>query len=752
MSVMAAQAGKDIWCEKPMTRTIGEGRRVMEAVKANGRIFRLNTWFRFQSVFYGFGTKSNLSKRSRRTVCSLALKAVVGETTGFTLKFGWSGLTNLAPEPVPDTFDYDLWLGPAPYKPYNHLRTHSKFRGYWDYDGGGLGDMGQHYLDPVQYLLEKDETSPVKIEIDAPPQHPDAVGSFRRITYTYADGCQIVLDGDNSLQGAPFLEGPRGNVWPKLKSDLPNLEARLSELPEPAPQQTDFVESVKLRRTFALNERNGFRSATLVNLGKVAMRLGRVQLRSGQALRRQRPRRRPVHLSAHARAVGAVREIGVSDRISRSPTSDLQLSLLRIRSFHTKDRTMNTTLKTCLLLAFLLALGATAQEDAAEETAAQWAEKQKTALAAINDASLAETLKQGAPAFEALFAQIKTAGASDALASTRIAALSQYVMVPGRDADRAAIADAILAAAQRASDADVVCFFLNQLRWCGLPRQADAVRAFEKAAGAGVADFAAMAVQAVTDDRASKAQPAAPTRAAALNREFDSLKRRRSRRTCSGRSTTPTSSPQRRSGAGPHSGRRRRDRTLDGQTANGERPRAPHHAPRHARRARRQKRRGSRRPVHGRCGRRSRGGGPARARRARRRRVRPPTARASETDPSETLSPSARDGPPTGTEQLQTPLMQSYDSFCDLGKRLALECSGNGALPPRGPSRSARSTRSTKRPPSAAIACCAKPPPRTTPKRSPPSSRPRTDASPRKPRPRSRPPRAVAAMSIRRCF
>ena len=135
--------------------------------------------------------------------------------------------------------------------------------------------MGQHYLDPVQYLMEKDDTSPTKIEIDCPPQHPDAVGSFRRITFTYADGCQIILDGDDSMKGVPFLEGPKGKVWPKMKSDIPNLDAIIAELPEPAPQQTDFLESVKLRRRVALNEDNGFRSCTIVNLGIVAMRLGR---------------------------------------------------------------------------------------------------------------------------------------------------------------------------------------------------------------------------------------------------------------------------------------------------------------------------------------------------------------------------------------------------------------------------------------------------------------------------------------------
>jgi len=77
------------------------------------------------------------------------------------------------------------------------------------------------------------------------------------------------------MKNVPFLEGPKGKVWPKMKSDIPNLDAILAELPEPAPQQTDFLESVKLRRPFALNEGNGFRSATIVNLGIVAMRLGR---------------------------------------------------------------------------------------------------------------------------------------------------------------------------------------------------------------------------------------------------------------------------------------------------------------------------------------------------------------------------------------------------------------------------------------------------------------------------------------------
>jgi myo-inositol 2-dehydrogenase / D-chiro-inositol 1-dehydrogenase len=277
MSVEAAKAGKDIWCEKPMTRTIGEGKRVMEAVKRNSRVFRLNTWFRFSDTFYGLGTTVKpLKKLVNSGMLGWPLKVTISRHTGFDWKFYWTGKENLVPEPVPETLDYDLWLGPAPYKPYNPHRVHQTFRGYWDYDGGGLCDMGQHYMDPVQYLLDKDNESPVKVEVDAPQQHHDAVGTWRSITYTYADGCQIVLWGDDyGDPDTPYIAGPNGNVYPGFRCDIPDWQLKLAGFPDPAPQQTDFIECIRTRKPFALNETNGFRSCTLVNLGAVAVRLNR---------------------------------------------------------------------------------------------------------------------------------------------------------------------------------------------------------------------------------------------------------------------------------------------------------------------------------------------------------------------------------------------------------------------------------------------------------------------------------------------
>lgn len=282
MAVEAAKAGKDIFCEKPMTRTIGEGKKVMEAVKQNNRIFRLNTWFRFTDTFYGLGTTVQpLKKLVANGLLGWPLKVRISGATGFTWKFFWVGRENLQPETVPAELDYDMWLGPAPYKPYNSHRVHQTFRGYWDYDGGGLADMGQHYMDPVQYILGKDNTSPVKVEVDAPQQHPDAVGIWRKITYTYEDGCQIILEGEGyeSQGDVPYIEGPLGKVYQGFRCTIPNIMDKLAELPDPEQRNTDFIDCVKTRQKFALDEEIGYHSCTLVNMAVTALRLNRTELR-----------------------------------------------------------------------------------------------------------------------------------------------------------------------------------------------------------------------------------------------------------------------------------------------------------------------------------------------------------------------------------------------------------------------------------------------------------------------------------------
>ena len=177
ISIAAAKAGKDIWCEKPMSRTIAEGEAVKAAIAKHKRIFRLNT-------------------------C-------------------------------------------------------------------------QHYLDPVQYILGKDDESPVLIEADTGPQAPDAVLPWRRISLKYADGCEIILDGENKETTAAFIAGPKGKLSKNFESDIPDLANKARELPDPEPRLTDFVQAVRTRQKFALNEINGHRSCTLINLAKIAVQTGR---------------------------------------------------------------------------------------------------------------------------------------------------------------------------------------------------------------------------------------------------------------------------------------------------------------------------------------------------------------------------------------------------------------------------------------------------------------------------------------------
>lgn len=429
IAVAAANAGKDIWCEKPMTRTIGEGRRVVEAVQRNGRIFRLNTWFRFRSRFYGMETTvEEIKKVVESGMLGWPLKVTVSGITGFDWKFFWSGLPNLKPEPVPARLDYDMWLGPAPYKPYHPHRVHQSFRGYWDYDGGGLGDMGQHYLDPVQYLLDKDDTSPVEIDIDAPQQHPDAVGSWRRISMKYSDGCEIILDGEQRDQNAAYLEGPDGKLFKGFTSDIPNFEEEVANLPDPEPQQTDFHDSIRTRMKFALNEENGHRSCTIVNLGIIALKL-----------------RRKLRFDPE-------REMFIGDEEAN-------------RLIH---QPMRAPWHLLLLFTFLCGCSLTGHvhrlDPMVEEIVLEMPAYDSVSENLLN----ARLLEMGSASILDVCRMLVPPGTGDDTAARyALSSLAGYVGRPGAESERALYAGVLLAALREASDSEVKSFMIRQLQLAG---------------------------------------------------------------------------------------------------------------------------------------------------------------------------------------------------------------------------------------------------------------------------------------------
>ena len=274
ITVAALQAGKDVFCEKPMTSTIHEGKVVRDLVRRYGRVLQVNV----------HGRRAHGGSLRKVVQAGLLGRPVTVYHRGGLKLEQWSGRRDLTPQEPPAHLDYDLWLGPAPRKPYHQDRVHRKFRGYWDYDGGGLGDMGQHFLDPIQFLLAKDDDSPVRIESHGPPQHPDAVLPWAWVRYTYADGTAVILDsgewGDSPFDPeTPFLAGPKGRIYDRngRRTDPPDLMERARALPDLPPLRS-WEEAVKTRDDTWGNKPNveaAHRSCTLVNLALLSLRTGR---------------------------------------------------------------------------------------------------------------------------------------------------------------------------------------------------------------------------------------------------------------------------------------------------------------------------------------------------------------------------------------------------------------------------------------------------------------------------------------------
>ena len=261
ISIAAMEAGKDVLCEKPMTRFIAEGRAVVEAERRFHRVFQIGTYGRFGA-----------NRQTHKLMSSGLLKAcpaVVIRRGGFKIR-EWSGMVNAKPEPVPKWLDWDMYCGPAPLRPYHRHRFGGTHRGYWDYEGGGLADMAQHHLDGFNYEYAKDFTSPVQVEAYAPPAHPEAVALWGWVELTYADGLTLVLDG-GEWGKAYDRKQPRGISPSDLsKEDQEKLKAMPD--PEPLPK---FTEAVKQRKRAGGHAEAAHRTATLFHLANIAIRCGR---------------------------------------------------------------------------------------------------------------------------------------------------------------------------------------------------------------------------------------------------------------------------------------------------------------------------------------------------------------------------------------------------------------------------------------------------------------------------------------------
>ena len=266
ITIAAMQSGKDVLCEKPMTRFIAEGRAVVEAEQRYGRIFQVGTYGRFRS---SRDRNQILTHKIIRSGLLKDCQAVHIKRGGLKVK-QWSGLVNVTPQPVPPWLDWNMYCGPSPLRPFHPHRFGGSHRGYWDYEGGGLADMGQHHFDPVQWTFGKDDTSPVEVEAYAPPADPEACGMWGWVELKYADGLTFVMDSRE--WGKPYdRKEARGVSLSDLDEDS---RKKLLAMPDPEPM-VGFQEAVKTRQRPGGHAEAAHRSAAILHLANIAIRVGR---------------------------------------------------------------------------------------------------------------------------------------------------------------------------------------------------------------------------------------------------------------------------------------------------------------------------------------------------------------------------------------------------------------------------------------------------------------------------------------------
>jgi predicted dehydrogenase len=269
ISIAAAKAGKDMYCEKPMSLTINEAIEMTKTVRRYGRVFQVGTQQR--------------SSREFRFACELVRNGYIGEVKKVTVGVGGPpthSFCDLAAERVPGWLDYDMWLGPVPWRPYNSGFV-SGWMGYRDFAGGEMTNWGAHHFDIAQWGLGMDDSGPVEI---IPPDGRE----FKVLTYRYANGAIMVRDPDElkaacGQDNGLMFTGTNGRVavwryelktWPE---DLFKIRLRVGDnhLYESKNHQDNFLDCVRTRKRTISDIEIGRRSITVCHLGNIAYQLGR---------------------------------------------------------------------------------------------------------------------------------------------------------------------------------------------------------------------------------------------------------------------------------------------------------------------------------------------------------------------------------------------------------------------------------------------------------------------------------------------
>lgn len=276
-AIAAADAKKDIYCEKPLTNSIGEGRALCDAVSQNKVILQTGSHERSNP---GAITARRLIEEGRfGKIHTVRIQLPLTDSHLQQVRQA-SGLPPTTE--VPDGFDYDFWLGHTPKVPYTQKRCHFWWRFISSYGGGEMTDRGCHVIDLAQMVLGNDATGPISVNAIGEPANPglfDACLDFR-FENRFADGLRMV--GNNQAPRGVWFEGTKGRLFIAVHGGALSAEpASLLEGVSPerpqnhAAHRRNFLDAVKSRQHPNAPVEAGHRTATICHLNNIALKIGR---------------------------------------------------------------------------------------------------------------------------------------------------------------------------------------------------------------------------------------------------------------------------------------------------------------------------------------------------------------------------------------------------------------------------------------------------------------------------------------------
>lgn len=278
MAIEAAQAGKDVSLEKPITRTIVEGQQLCAAMRAARRVFRVDSEFRSEKNFH--------------RMAELVRNGRIGQIQSIRVGVPAGDNVDCPPTPdmpVPEELDYDLWQGPAPRESYTVQRVHppKEFgRPGWmrvlHYCDGMITNWGAHLCDIAQWCHGTERSGPVEITGEGvwptPGRLWDVLKTFR-VTYRFANGTTQEYETSKPYVRIEGTEGWISGEYPgKLDAEPKSIltsEIKDSEVRFPLKSdKQDFIDAVKTRGRTLQDEEVGHRTTSLCHLGHIAIRMG----------------------------------------------------------------------------------------------------------------------------------------------------------------------------------------------------------------------------------------------------------------------------------------------------------------------------------------------------------------------------------------------------------------------------------------------------------------------------------------------